>query len=171
MTGTEREFLDATLPHAGMLANLALRLVRDPHRAEDLVQETYLRAFAAWGGFRGGSVRSWLAAICLNTFRSEARRGLRRPLETPTPDTGAELADRQDVSEAALKALTWRAALGVIDRLPEAKRLCLILVDVGGLTAQEAADVLGCPRGTVLARVHRARREVAAMLERQGVLP
>lgn len=171
MTAAQREFLDATLPHLGMLQNLAQRLARDPGSIEDLVQETYLRAFAGWDGFKGGSVRSWLASICLNTFRSDIRRRLRRPRETPTSDVGVEMADRQDVSDEAINAAAWRDALAVIDQLPAAKRLTLILVDVAGLTAQEAAEVLGCPRGTVLARVHRARREVASALENHRVLP
>ena len=171
MTAEHREFLDATLPHLGVVQNLARRCAADPSHAEDLVQETYLRAFAAWPPRQDGSVRAWLAAICLNTARSGGRRLARRPVETPMADAGVEYAGSQDVSEAALSAAAYKAALRAIDGLAEPKRVALVLVDVAGLTAHEAAEALGVPRGTILARVHRARREVAAALDREGVEP
>jgi RNA polymerase sigma-70 factor (ECF subfamily) len=72
------------------------------------------------------------------------------------------------VSDDAITAAEAKTALRIIDGLSESKRHALMLVDIAGLTAQEAADVLGCPRGTILAQVHRARRQVAAAMERQG---
>jgi RNA polymerase sigma-70 factor, ECF subfamily len=76
-------FLEATLPHLDVVYQVARQAVRDGQDPEDLVQETYLRAYAAFSGYRGGNVRAWLAAICLNVARSEARRRRRRPWEVP----------------------------------------------------------------------------------------
>ncbi len=165
-----RKFLDAALPHIDVLHNVARGLTRDRGAAEDLVQETYLRAFAGFGGHRGGDMRSWLVSICLNTARSTWRRSQRRVGEVLSPEVGgAEPApgrDPADVAVAEVERSTVAAALAV---LPEHYRVALTLVDIGGLTAQEAAVVLGCPRGTVLARVHRGRRRLAASLESEGI--
>jgi RNA polymerase sigma-70 factor (ECF subfamily) len=141
---------------------------------EDLVQETYLRAYAAFGSYRGGNTRAWLAAICLNAARSEARRRRRRPWELPAPVvpetlpvTGARAAP--DVAEVVLAGLDAQVVSGCLARLPEPQRLCIALMDVAGYTAREAAELLGCPRGTVLARVHRGRRKLAQLLAEAGV--
>jgi len=138
------------------------------------VQETYLRAYAGFGSFRGGSTRAWLAAICLNVARSQARRRRRRPWEASGPalldvvpwSGGEGAADVADVVIAGLDAEEVSRCLAL---LPEPQRKCIVLVDVAGYTAREAAEVLGCPRGTVLARVHRGRRRLARLLAEAGV--
>ena len=81
--GDHREFLDATLPYLDAVWQVARHAAMDGQDPEDLVQETYLRAYAAFGSFRGANMRGWLAAICLNAARSEARRRRRRPWEMP----------------------------------------------------------------------------------------
>src|SRR5258706_193790 len=81
MTGDHREFLELTLPHLDAVFQVARHAARDGLDPEDLVQETYLRAFASFSRYRGGDVRAWLAAICLNAARSESRRRRRRPQE------------------------------------------------------------------------------------------
>src|SRR5712671_3678018 len=83
MDGDDRAFLDATLPYLDVVYQVARHAAGDGRAPEDLVQETYLRAYAAFGSYRGGSMRAWLAAICLNAARSEARRRRRRPWEVP----------------------------------------------------------------------------------------
>lgn len=164
------EFLDATIPHLDALYCLARRLAREPHQAEDLVQETYLRAFAAFGGKRDGSVRSWLVAICLNTFRSEGRRLRCRPREDlVAEDDVVDVRAGTDVAAEALAALARQAVGEALAQLPEPQRLSIVLMDLVGLSAQEAADVLDCPRGTVLARVHRGRRRLAQLVDREGM--
>ena len=141
------------------------------------MQETYLRAYAAFGSYRGENTRAWLAAICLNTARSQARQRRRRPREVrgpalldvlprTRPDNGAGGADVADVVIAGLDAAEVSRCLGL---LPEPQRVCIVLVDVAGYTAREAAETLGCPRGTVLARVHRGRRKLARLLAEAGV--
>ena len=164
------EFLDLTMPHFDAIWNLAARTMRDRGRAEDLVQETYLRAFAAFANYRGGEARSWLVAICLNTARSQVRAARARPVEdlARDPEFHAAVAD---ASVGALRSLERDALYSALDQLPEPQRMSIVLVDLVGLTAQDAANVLSCPRGTVLARVHRGRRRLAVLLSEAGVRP
>jgi RNA polymerase sigma-70 factor (ECF subfamily) len=172
-----RLFLEATLPHLDVVYQVARHAAGEGQDPEDLVQETYLRAYAGFGSYRGGNPRAWLAAICLNVARSEARRRRRRPWEVPGPavldvlpwsgtDGGDGAADVADVVIAGLDAAEVSRCLRL---LPEPQRLCIVLVDAAGYTAREAAEVLGCPRGTVLARVHRGRRRLARLLAEAGV--
>jgi RNA polymerase sigma-70 factor (ECF subfamily) len=172
-----RVFLEATLPHVDVVYQVARQAARDGQDPEDLVQETYLRAYAAFGSYRGENARAWLAAICLNVARSQARRRRRRPWEVPglalldaaprsSGDGGEGTADVADVVIAGLDSEAVSRCLG---RLPEPQRVCIVLMDVAGYTAREAAEALGCPRGTVLARVHRGRRRLAQLLAEAGV--
>ena len=156
------------MPHLDTVHNVALGLTRDAHRAEDLVQETYLRAFAAFAQFRGGSPSSWLVSICLNTGRSDLRRKGRRP-EDLCADASQRVDLCRDPADHAEDAVQRVAVAAALSCLPDEQRTSIILCDMAGLTAQEAADVLGCPRGTVLARVHRGRRRLARLLEREGI--
>lgn len=161
----QRAFLDATLPHLDAVWGIARRSCQSQAEAEDLVQETFLRAFAAFGEHRGGDIRAWLAAICLNTQRSLVRRARRRP-EAELSLLVPERTD--DVTDRVLASLDRDAVAGALAQLSEAQRVALVLVDIVGLTAQQAADALGVPRGTILARVHRGRRQLTVLL--QGVV-
>jgi len=172
-----RAFLEATLPHLDVVYQVARQAAWDGQDPEDLVQETYLRAYAAFGSWRGENARAWLAAICLNAARSQARRRRRRPWEVTgsglldvlplsRADGGEATADVADVVIAGLDAEEVSRCLG---RLPEPQRVCIVLMDVAGYTAKEAAETLGCPRGTVLTRVHRGRRRLARLLAEAGV--
>jgi RNA polymerase sigma-70 factor, ECF subfamily len=172
-----RAFLEATLPYLDVVWQVARQAAGDGLEPEDLVQETYLRAYAAFGSWRGESMRAWLAAICLNVARSEVRRRRHRPWEVPAQtlldaaplargDGGQGAPDVADVVIAGLDAQAVARCLAV---LPEPQRACIVLMDVAGYTARETAEVLGCPRGTVLARVHRGRRRLARLLAEAGV--
>jgi RNA polymerase sigma-70 factor (ECF subfamily) len=177
MGADHRAFLDATIPHLDVVWQVARHAAGEGQDPEDLVQETFLRAYAGFGSYRGGNTRAWLAAICLNAARSQARRRRRRPREVPAPalldalpwnraDGGESAADVADVVIADLEAEKVSRCLAL---LPEPQRVCIVLVDVAGYTAREAAEALGCPRGTVLARVHRGRRRLAQLLAEAGV--
>src|SRR5271170_2190033 len=83
-----RPFLDATLPHLDLLYRIARNAGQDHHRAEDVVQETYLRAYAAFDQRRSDNTRAWMVSICLNLIRSEGRRRLRRVKEAPLFEAG-----------------------------------------------------------------------------------
>jgi RNA polymerase sigma-70 factor (ECF subfamily) len=172
-----RAFLDVTLPHLDAVWHVARQAAGEGQEPEDLVQETYMRAYAAFGSYRGGNARAWLAAICLNVARSQARRRRRRPFEVPGPAApdvlpwsrlnGGE--DAADVAEVVLADLDIEEVSRCLALLPEPQRVCIVLMDVAGYTAREAAETLGCPRGTVLARVHRGRRRLAQLLAEAGV--
>ena len=177
MGGDDRAFLEATLPYLDVVWQVARHAAGDGLDPEDLVQETYLRAYAAFGAYRGENTRAWLAAICLNAARSEARRRRRRPWEVPAAALldalplaragGGEAAP--DVADVVIAGLDAQAVSRCLALLPEPQRVAIVLVDVAGYTARETAEALGCPRGTVLARVHRGRRRLAQLLADAGV--
>lgn len=157
------EFLEATLCHAGMLHALAARLAPHPADAADIVQDTYLRAYAAWHRRRPRDTGAWLATICLNAGRDELRRHSRRLAASyhgPLPD----LADRADTADAALERIGSSQVTAALRALPEAQRIAITLMDVCGFTAAQVAAITGAPRGTVLARVHRGRKALALTL-------
>jgi RNA polymerase sigma-70 factor (ECF subfamily) len=147
------------------------------------VQETYLRAFQAYGRQPVRDVRAWLITICLNVARNEQRRHSRHPEELVEPGVIGDVATESPASSmnrarteftsepAGLAELAdqRRAVRRALTQLPEPQRACIVLVDMVGYSAQEAADLLGCPRGTVMARVHRGRRRLAVLLESEGV--
>ena len=164
----DRAFMEATLPHAEVVYRVARHVAADQAEAQDLVQETYLRAYTKFSTQRGTNTRAWLIAICLNAARSQARQARRRPAEVRAElpevvDPGA------DVFAAAVAGIDREVLRAALARLAEGQRTALVLMDIGGLTAAEAAQVLGCPRGTVLARAHRGRRALMQLLvsERQ----
>ena len=176
MSVDHRAFLDATLPYLDVVYQVARHAAGDGQDPEDLVQETYLRAYEAFGSWRGQSARAWLAAICLNAARSQARRRRRRPWEAsfgvpldafPVADAAGRHAD--DVADVVIAGLDAQAVARCLALLPEPQRVCIVLMDVAGYTAREAAEALGGPRGTVLARVHRGRRRLARLLTEAGV--
>lgn len=116
------------------------------------MQETYLRAYAAFGSYRGQNTRAWLAAICLNAARSQARRRRRRPWEVPSrvpleelPVDGAGGRHAGDVADAVIAGLDAQAVARCLALLPEPQRVCIVLTDVAGYTARETAEALGCP--------------------------
>ncbi|HEX7161594.1 MAG TPA: RNA polymerase sigma factor [Trebonia sp.] len=176
MGADHRAFLEATLPYLDVVYQVARHAAADGQDPEDLVQETYLRAYAAFGSWRGQNARAWLAAICLNAARSQARRRRRRPWEVPSRVPLEELAvdgaggrHAGDVADVVVAGLDAQAVARCLALLPEPQRVCIVLMDVAGYTAREAAEALGCPRGTVLARVHRGRRRLARLLTEAGV--
>ena len=116
------------------------------------MQEIYLRAFAAFGSYRGENTRTWLAAICLNAARSQARRRKRRPWEVPAQPLldalpMARADEARDVADVMIADLDAQAVTRCLAQLPEPQRLCIVLMDVAGYTAREAAEALGCPPG------------------------
>lgn len=145
------------MPAADLVFNLARRLTHSASDAEDLVQETYARAWAAWiDGRRPRKAAPWLATICLNLGRDRLRRTATHA-ETPW-QTGFDPPGRTDVENEAINHSTVETALR---RLPEEQRIAIVLMDLCGFTAAETAIITEAPRGTVLARVHRGRKKLA----------
>lgn len=156
------------LPLLGNLYRLALRLSRDVTLAEDLVQETMLKAYRSWHRFTPGSnARAWLRTILRNTYFSECRRSWRIN-ETFAAD-GAPLAitdDREDVDPEGDGSTTIvdDEIIRAVDSLPVKFRDAVMLRDVEGLTYEEIADINNVPIGTVKSRLSRARRKLRSKL-------
>jgi RNA polymerase sigma-70 factor (ECF subfamily) len=150
-------FLQATMPSADLVFNLARRLTHSMADAEDLVQETYTRAWAAWAdGRRPRKAAPWLATICLNLGRDRLRRTATRAETGWEP--GFDPPGSADVESEAVNRSVIEAALR---RLPAEQRIAVILMDLCGFTAAEASIITEAPRDTVLARVHRGRKKLA----------
>jgi RNA polymerase sigma-70 factor (ECF subfamily) len=162
-------FEAATVPHMNTLYDAAIRLAGDHSTAQDLTQETYLRALRSFATFEAGSnCRAWLLRIQYNLFCTQYRRGRRMPLvwlDEGEPDPALDLpSEDPGPEEQTVRELDREAVRRAIERLPEDFRMAVILVDINGLTCAEAATVMDVPRGTILSRLHRARRRLEALL-------
>ncbi len=158
-------FEDDALAHADQLYRIALRLSGSPQSAEELVQETYLRAFRSWRSYATGSnLAAWLATILRNIYLDEARRQSRRPVIESLDEQGdyylynhlAETA--KEPQEAVLNRLAGGAIVDSLADVPPTFREVIVLVDVGGFSYKDAAEILDVPVGTVMSRLHRGRR-------------
>jgi RNA polymerase sigma-70 factor (ECF subfamily) len=167
----DEEFLRAVGEHLDLVYNLARRLTRSRQHAEDLVQETYLRALRGWRHQPPQDVRAWLATICLNIARAGWRRDSTRPPEVLHPWAGTAQTSEHDTAAEALSGLLRDQVHQALWQLPAAQREAIVLMDLCGFTAAEVATMTGAPRGTILARVHRGHKRLAAVLQRQGVTP
>lgn len=159
------EFIQEALPHLDMLYNLARRLTYSRDEAEDLVQETYMRALRGWRRSRPDHISPWLATICMNAARSERRRRAVRPTEVLRPEPGEGMTSPADTADEALAELDADAVRASLAQLPLQQREAIALMDLGGFTASQAAQILGVPRNTVLSRVHRGHKRLALLLD------
>lgn len=175
-TGASREerFQAFVVPELEVLLRVALTLSSQPADAEDLVQDTLLRAYRAIGTFDGAHPRAWLLTIMRNTAASRGRR--RRPQllddperigELPPAGAAAELTPEQAVMEREFDT----AVESALATLPEKFQRVVRLVDVDGLSYAEAAELLSVPVGTVMSRLHRARARIRAYLAAAGLAP
>jgi len=163
--GDDAEFTAAALSHIDSLYGTALRLTRRAADAEDLVQDTYLKAFRSAHQFEPGTnLKAWLFTILHNTFRNVRRHDGRSPVDVDSdaveraPNAGpADQSPEQILSRRTLDA-DLQAAL---DDLPEAFRQAVWLRDVEELTYAEMAKVLDIPMGTVMSRISRGRRALS----------
>jgi len=159
------------LPLLSNLYSAALRLTRNPADAEDLVQETYLRAYRGFGSFRPGTnLRAWMYRILTNTFINAYRKRQREP--QTVPDDGIDewyLYDRLAAAEASaetevLERIPDEDVRAALDALPEGFRMAVLLADVEGFSYREIAEIMGIPIGTVMSRLHRGRRALEKAL-------
>jgi len=167
----DREFLEAFTEHLDRLHNLARGLTSHRQDAEDLVSETCLLALRGWRRHAPDDAAAWFATICLNAARSSYRRRAARPVEVAAEDWLLDRADdRADTAGSALASLEARRVRDAVGRLPTPQLEAIALMDLGGYTAAQTALIVGSPRGTVLARVHRGRKVLARTLadEREG---
>ena len=175
------EFESTALPQLDALYGAALRLTRNAAEAEDLVQDSYVRAYRFWHTFKSGtSVRAWLFTILRNTFinryhRSNRTRAARTDLEAQLPALGPEAAvghpsSRVPTPDAALAArITRERIMTALESVPEDYRMAVILADLEGLAYKEIAEVMDCPIGTVMSRIYRGRRLLHKLLHDHAV--
>ena len=159
------------VPELPVLLRVARRIAGDPTTAEDLVQETLIRAYRAVERFDGRHPRAWLLTIMRNTWRNMNRKTRPQLLDTAddmlsVPATGAD--GRGGAEEQVVDSMIDAELVAGLRSLSANHRAIVTLVDIDGLTYQEAADVLGIPSGTVMSRLHRARRRLRARLEQRG---
>jgi RNA polymerase sigma-70 factor (ECF subfamily) len=164
------DFTATTLDHAGALYRLAYHLAGNAAEAEDLTQETYLRAYRGYTGFRGGDVRAWLFTILRHVFIDECRRHRRMPTILSADDDARRITP-QDVATSApsaeteaLRRLPSEAVERAFAALPPDWRLVVLLADVEELSYREIADIMEIPLGTVMSRLHRARKQLQQRL-------
>lgn len=167
-------FAAEAMQYTPQLYSAALRMTRNGADAEDLVQETYLRAYRSFGSFQDGTnLRAWLFRILTNTFINTYRAKQRRPQET-------ELADVEDLymyrrldtlNQAARSAedqlfdlFTDVEVKAALEELPHNFRIPVLLADVEGFSYKEIAEMLDIPIGTVMSRLHRGRKAMQKML-------
>lgn len=159
--------------HSWRVYRWAYRLTGNPHDAEDLTQDVFIRVFRSLSTYRPGSFEGWLHRITTNLFLDGVRRRSRqRTVSLHDNDAVDRLADgdpdpAQRVDEATLDA-DLRAAL---DGLPAGFRDAVVLADVEGLSYEEIADTLGIKMGTVRSRIHRGRRAMREALEQHSARP
>jgi RNA polymerase sigma-70 factor (ECF subfamily) len=172
-TASDQRFREQVLPELDLLFRVAMRLTRTPTEAEDLVQDTLVRAFRAFDGFDGRYPRAWLLTILRNTRSNDLRK--RRPdlldaeVAAQLPDGGRD-GDRDATASRAIAGQLAPQVRDAVASLSAKHRAVLVLVDLDGLTYREAAEMLKVPEGTVMSRLHRARRRVRSQLEEVGFL-
>jgi len=160
--GPGDEFAQEALTYVDSLYGTALRLTRRPADADDLVQDTYLKAFRAADQFaRGTNLKAWLFTILHNTFRNMRRHEVRSPVDvdSETVERAADVMARDQTREQLLTRATLDADLqAALDALPDAFRQAVWLRDVEEFSYAEIAKIVGVPIGTVMSRISRGRR-------------
>lgn len=169
-------FASDAMVHMDALYSAALRMTRNAADAEDLVQETYLRAYRGYGGFEAGTnLRAWLYRILTNTFINAYRSKQRRPDETDLADVedlylyhrlgGLETSQRgRSAEDELMDLLTEGEVKAAVEALPERFRLPVLLADIEGFAYKEIAEILDVPIGTVMSRLHRGRKALQKSL-------
>jgi RNA polymerase sigma-70 factor (ECF subfamily) len=162
------------LEHFDALYNTAMRLTRNPSTAQDLVQETYLKAYRFFHRFEPGTnIKAWLFTILRNTYINVYRKTVRQQPQVDfeqvspfyaDPDASSEWGERSSVEEM-LHYVVHDDVKRALDDLPEEYRMVVLLADLEDFSYKEIADIVGCPVGTVMSRLFRGRRLLRKSLE------
>ena len=172
----QAKFAELAMEHMGSLYTAAMRMTRNRADAEDLVQETYLKAYRAFHTFEEGTnLKAWLYRILTNTYINSYRTKKRRPEQTEVDDVeelylyrrlgGLEAAAAgHSAEEEVLDHFTETEVKEALEALPEQFRVAVLLADVEGFSYKEIAEILDIPIGTVMSRLHRGRRALQKAL-------
>ena len=177
-------FEDDVVSLLPQLYSAALRMTRNPADAEDLLQETLLRAYRGYGTFKAGTnLRAWLYRILTNTFINRYRQQARRPAEVELGELedlylyrrlGEQSGAARSAEEEALERFVDEDIKAAVEALPENFRIPVLLADVEGFSYKEIARIMGVPIGTVMSRLHRGRKALEKALweitERRGTV-
>ncbi len=162
-------FAEQAMPLMDQLYSAAMRMTRNPSDAEDLVQETYMKAYRGFERFQDGTnLKAWMYRILTNSYINRYRQKQRRPDESDIADVedmylyrrlGGENSDiGSSAEDAFLNTVTDTTVKAAIEALPENFRIAVLLADVEGFAYKEIAEILDIPIGTVMSRIHRGRK-------------
>ncbi|MDA8027078.1 MAG: sigma-70 family RNA polymerase sigma factor [Actinomycetota bacterium] len=176
----QSKFAEDAMVYIDALFSAAMRMTRNSAEAEDLVQETYLKAYRGYGSFQEGTnLKAWLYRILTNTFINSYRAKKRRPDESDLDEVedlylyrrlgGLEaVAAGRSAEEEVLDSFTDENVKAAIEALPEQFRLAVLLSDVEGFSYKEIAEIMDVPIGTVMSRLHRGRKALQKELYQFG---
>ncbi len=183
----QADFERDAMQYTRQLYSAAMRMTRNPSDAEDLVQETYLKAYRAYHTFQEGTnLKAWLYRILTNTYINKYRKDSRRPSEVDLgtvedmylyrrlgSEESAEAA--RTTEDRVLDGLVESDVKQAVEELPETFRMPVLLADLEGFSYKEIAEILDIPIGTVMSRLHRGRKAMQKRLwefaKQRGLLP
>jgi len=169
----QEDFEDEIIPHLDAMYNFGLRLTSDPNDAEDLVQDTIVKAFRFFSSYeQGTNAKAWLFRILKNSYINDYRKKSKQPSQVDYDEVSsfyetirADRTDTSDLEDRMFRELIDDDISNALEQLPEDFRTVVLLCDVEGFTYEEIANMLDVPIGTIRSRLHRGRNLLKAELE------